>query len=173
MTRKHQTKPTQLRGKALKKRIAEAVREHVAASGGRTNLKRVAMLDVARRVPCSPTTLHKYEREEGLVSLVLADLKIRLRTKGGQAQVEALNDQISLLKKRIDELKSEKEALLVDRAEIFDRLLMASAPVSELVRADAVAASQRAGRCILCGGVSSNPISDNLISIDRDPRGRK
>ncbi|NSY41625.1 TetR/AcrR family transcriptional regulator [Leisingera sp. ANG59] len=163
-------KRRQLRGEALKRRIIEETRKLVEEQG---RSDKVSMKEIARRSGCSTTTLHRLEKDEELVSRTLMDFKIRLRKRDGRATVENLRDQIASLKDRIGALTTERDALLAQRADLFERILMSSTPVQALLRDDAVGLSTAEGACILCGGPPPSKSETNVVDISRQPRGRK
>lgn len=155
-------KGTQLRGDALKVRIREAVREHAEDMGDRTDPNRVSMKAIAERVPCSRTTLQKYE---SVVADALRDLGYRAARRTGDARAEALAHRVELYKQQIDDLKAELAALRAHHADLYGRLLMESAPMAALVRDDAVAASQRDRCCVLCGGPPPSETPTNVVDL--------
>jgi hypothetical protein len=154
-------KTPQLRGDALKARIGEAVSELARELGDRIDPQRVSMKAVAERVPCSRTTLQKYET---VVSISLRELGYRAASRTGKARAEALAHRTYLYKEEVAALKAELGALRAHHAEIYGRLLMQSLPVAALMRDDAVAYSHRDGRCLLCGG--SPPQMEPTIIVD-------
>ena len=155
-------KATQLRGDALKARIREAVREHVEEMSDRIDPDRVSMKAIAEKVPCSRTTLQKYET---VVADALRDLGYRAARRTGDARAEALAHRADLYKQQIDDLKAELAALRAHHADLYGRLLMASAPMAALVRDDAVASSQSEGRCVLCGGPPPSANPTNIVDL--------
>ncbi len=155
-------KPPQLRGDALRARIGEAVREHAQERGARIDPNRVSMKAIAERVPCSRTTLQKYE---SVVDDALRDLGYRAARRTGEARAEALAHRVELYKDEIAALKAELDALRAHHAELYGRLLMQSVPVAALVRDAAAAASHRDGRCVLCGGTPPKGESNKVVDL--------
>lgn len=155
-------KAPQLRGDALKARIRDAVREHADEMGSRIDPARVSMKAIAAQVPCSRTTLQKYE---SVVADVLRDLGYRAARRTGDARAEALAHRAELYKQQIDDLKAELAALRAHHVDLYGRLLMASAPMAALVRDDAIAASHRDGLCVLCGGLPPSAEPTNVVDI--------
>lgn len=156
------SKALQLRGEALKARIQDSVREHVSQMGDRIDPDRISMKAIAALVPCSRTTLQKYE---AVVGDCLRDLGYRAARRTGEARAEALAYRADLYKQEIVELKAELAALRAHHADLYGRLLMASAPMGSLIRDDAIAASQKTGRCILCGGTPPHDEPTNVIDL--------
>ncbi|WP_298914045.1 hypothetical protein [uncultured Roseobacter sp.] len=146
----------------MKVRIEDAVREHARDLGDRIDPKRVSMKAIAERVPCSRTTLLKYET---VVADALRDLGYRAARCSGQARTEALAHREELHKEEIAVLKAELAALRSHHAELYGRFLMRSAPVAALVHDEAIAVSQRDGRCVLCGGLPPNSEGANLVEL--------
>lgn len=155
-------KARQLRGEALKARIGDAVREIARDLGDTIDPQRVSMKAIAERVPCSRTTLQRYE---GVVDGALRDLGYRAARRTGGARAEALAHRSHLYKEELAALKAELEALRMHHATLYGRLLMQSAPVAALVRGDAVAASQSEGRCVLCGGTTPSSDPSNVVDL--------
>lgn len=156
----------QLRGEALTQRIVKAVHEHVEELGDRINPNRVSMKEIAAAVPCSRTTLLKYE---AVVANALRDLGYRAARRTGDSRAEALAHRADIYKQEIQDLKAELAALRTHHADIYGRLLMASAPMATLVRSDAVAASHRDGRCVLCGGEPPSIMPTNVHKLSTKP----
>lgn len=155
-------KASQLRGDALRARIGDAVRELVQDLGDAIDPKNVSMKAIAERVPCSRTTLQRYE---AVVADALRDLGYRAARRTGSARAEALAHRAHLYKEEIAALKAELEALRAHHAALYGRLLMQSAPVAALVRDDAVVVSQREGRCVLCGGTPPSSEPSNVVDL--------
>jgi len=165
---------SQLRGEALKARIREAVPEHVSQMGDRIDPDRVSMKAIAALVPCSRTTLQKYET---VVGDALRDLGYRAARRTGDARAEALAHRADIYKQEIVKLKAELAALHTHHADLYGRLLMASAPMGALVHDDAIAISRHNGRCILCGGTPPREEPINVIDLpassNRSTKGKK
>ncbi|WP_143526049.1 hypothetical protein [Roseivivax lentus] len=158
----HKPKTPQLRGEALKARIGDAVRELARDLGDTIDPRRVSMKAIAERVPCSRTTLQRYQ---DVVDDALRDLGYRAARRTGGARAEALAHRAHLYKEEIAGLKAELEALRAHHADLYVRLLMQSAPVAALFRDDAEAASQREGRCLLCGGTPPSSEPSNVVDL--------
>lgn len=162
-------KAPQLRGNSLKARIGEAVREYAREMEDRIDPQRISMKAIAKRVPCSRTSLQKYE---AVVADALRDLGYRAARRTGEARAEALAHRAELYKQEVGELRAELAALRAHHADLYGRLLMASAPMAALARDDVIAASQRNGRCVLCGGVPPSDEPINVVDIPA-PRTRQ
>lgn len=164
--KKLSVRPKQLRGDALKARIVEVVRHHVLDAEGTLNTQHVSPSALASLVPCSKTTILKYQ---DLIDETLADAGLRLARRTGAAKSEALSDKIHLLKQKIATLENEIAALQAHHVSLYDRLLMGSAELGALVRDDAITDSRKRGSCVLCGGKPPDTGGDNVIALgDRD-----
>lgn len=155
-------KSAQLRGDALIARIRKAVREYADEMSDRLDSQRVSMKAIAERVPCSRTTLHKYE---SVVSDALRDLGYRAARRTGEARAEALAFRSEIYRQEVEALKAELTALRNHHAEIYTILLMHSVPAAALVRDAAIAASHRDGRCVLCGGKPPSGALTNVVGL--------
>lgn len=155
-------KLAQLRGDALIARIRNAVREFVNEMGDRLDPQRVSMKAIAERVPCSRTTIHKYE---SVVSDALRDFGYRAARRTGEARAEALAFRSELYRQEVEALRAELTALRNHHTELYTRLLMHSMPAAALVREVAIAASHRDGQCILCGGEPLKGPPTNVVGL--------
>lgn len=155
----------QLRGQALKDRIFEAVHELISEQGTQVDPSRVSMKAIANQVPCSRTTLLKYEP---IVENALKDVGCRLARRTGEVRAEALVHRVELYKEELKELRAELSALRNHHVDIYGRLLMGSGPVSGLIRDSAMVASYRDGRCVLCGGGPPSPAPNNIVEITKE-----
>lgn len=160
MKRELKPRSKQLRGPALEKRIAEAVREYADGRAGHFDPDRVSLKAIAERVPCSRTTLTKYDT---LVTNILKDIGCRFARRTGAVTIQALRERNALLQKENEELKANLNALWSHHVEIYGRLLMESTDVAALVRDDAVEASMKASRCVLCGGMPAERKPSNTF----------
>lgn len=158
------SKPKQLRGDALKARIVETVHELVSELGNHGNPSHISMKAIAARVPCSRTTLLRYD---SFVARILEDVDLRLARRTGDVRAKALEDRVELLRQEAAALKAELNALRAHHVNLYGRLLMSSTPVASLARDDAITISQRDGRCLLCGGPPTTDESNNIVDFPK------
>lgn len=164
------TTKNQLRGNALRARIVETVRKYVAEQNGSIDPDRISMKAIAARVPCSRTTLLKYD---DIVTNTLRDIGMRLARRTGEARVEVLLDRVDLLKKENADLKAEIRAVRIHHVQLYERLLMESASLAALVRTIGTTASKLQERCILCGGEPPAVHSDNVVELHKPSDNRR
>jgi hypothetical protein len=170
MMEQSQQKSKQLRGEALKSRIVDAIHEYVSEQREVIDPKRISMKSIAAFVPCSRTTLLKYD---DIVSNTLRDIGLRLARRTGEARSVALSDRVDFLRKQNEELKNELDALRIHHAKIYGQLYKNLEPMAALVKDEAGKILTRDGRCCLCGSVWPDEVQTNVVELSmskRDPR---
>jgi hypothetical protein len=173
MTTKPQQRIKQLRGNALKIRIVDAIHEYASEQVDAIDPDNVSMKAIAAGVPCSRTTLLKYD---DIVANTLKDIGLRLARRTGDARAGALSDRVDLLRKENDTLKAELAAMRVHHTKLYGLLFTSFEPMAALVKNDVAAILMRDGCCGLCGsewptGVPSNVVEFN--KTERSPRKRQ
>ena len=131
MTEKRRNKSKQLRGEALKSRIVDAVHEYVSEQREFIVPNRISMKSIAAFVPCSRTTLLKYDE---IVSHTLRDIELRLARRTGEARSAALSDRVDLLRRQNEALKAELAAMRIHHAKIYGLLYKSLEPMAALVK---------------------------------------
>lgn len=138
----------QLRGKALKERIRVVLDDVVRDSEIRREKPVISFGDLAKRVPCSKTTLYKYE---SYVEEILKDNLLRRARRNGKAKASELSKVVDRQVEEIERLTLELDALRRHHAHLYRRLLLSSSDLSSLALDEGMVSSAKSGFCVFCG----------------------
>jgi hypothetical protein len=142
----------QLRGAELKERIGSVLQEFVREAELRGEKPTISFGDLAKLIPCSKTTIYKYE---GYVEEFIKDTSIYRARRTGSAKASELVKIVDRQYEKIEQLSSELDALRRHHANLYRRMLLGSSDLSSLVLEEGMVSSAKSGFCVFCGAQSA------------------
>jgi len=152
----------QLRGEALKRRIECLLRAIIYDPDNIGRRSSVSLTKLARQVPCSKTTIYKYQ---DYIEHVLNDSLFRIERRTGKISTDNLIDLVGRQSKEIEKLKDELAAMHAHHRELYSRLLRSSVELSALVEEQAMVTASTTGRCVFCGEVGKEIGARNVYQF--------
>lgn len=154
----------QLRGEELKERISAVLQELVREAELRGEKPTISFGNLAKLIPCSKTTIYKYE---DYVEEFIKEIYIYRARRTGNAKATELVKIVDRQYEKIEQLSSELDALRRHHVNLYRRMLLGSSDLSSLVVEEGRVSSAKSGFCVFCGAQSSGELRGKVHRLSK------